>query len=61
MDRFMRLPEVQAIVGLSRSRIYALMQRGGFPKAVKLSDRAIGWRESAIAVWASEREALSRH
>lgn len=53
--RLLRLPQVMDVVGLSRSTIYALQEEGRFPKAVKLSTRAIGWVESEIQAWLAER------
>ncbi|AFL74309.1 helix-turn-helix transcriptional regulator [Thiocystis violascens] len=53
--RILRLPEVAARIGMSRSSVYLLMNRGQFPKSVKLSLRAVGWRESEIDEWANSR------
>lgn len=43
-----RLPEVKARTGLSRSSIYAAMQRGEFPQTVPLGRRAVAWIESEV-------------
>lgn len=53
--RLLRLPEVEAKVRLRRSSIYALMGRGKFPKAIKLSRRAVCWPEHVIDAWIEER------
>ena len=50
-----RLPEVVAISGLSRSRIYELEKKGRFPARRKLSDRASGWLESEVVDWVQSR------
>jgi prophage regulatory protein len=44
----LRLREVQRISGLSRSSIYRMEAAGKFPARVKLSERAIAWREAEI-------------
>ena len=44
--RILRLPEVIAATGLSRSAIYARMSQGDFPSSVRLGLRAVGWRAS---------------
>lgn len=49
--RFMRLPEVKSITGLSRSHIYDLISRGKFPRQYKLSSRVSGWLDSEIRDW----------
>jgi prophage regulatory protein len=50
-DRILRVPEVAALTGRTRSSINAAVRTGHFPKPVKLGERAIGWRESVIAAW----------
>lgn len=50
-----RRPEVEKLVGLSRSTLYAMMAEGSFPKPVKLGKRAVGWREQDIVTWLDSR------
>jgi len=33
--------------------MYRKMQNGSFPKNIQISDRCIGWRQSAIDAWMS--------
>ena len=54
--RILRLPEVVARSGLSRASVYNLMAKGRFPKSIKLSERAVGWRESDIDTWLAGRQ-----
>ena len=58
--RFLRLPEVQAHTGLSRSTIYVRLDQGRFPRPVSLGSRAVGWIESELDEWIRERIAASR-
>ena len=51
---------VEAITGLSRSSIYAKMADGTFPKAIKLSERSVGWLESEIQAWLHDRISATR-
>lgn len=51
----LRLPAVQARTGLSRSSIYAKLNRQEFPAPVKLSARAVGWTSDSIDKWIEER------
>jgi prophage regulatory protein len=51
MSRILRLPEVKAITGLSRSTIYARIAAGTFPRPVALGIRAIGWPLDAVDSW----------
>lgn len=54
----LRLPQVLARTGLSRSTTYAMVAAGEFPKPVKLGRRAIGWIETEVDDWIAERGAL---
>ena len=54
-DRLLRLPEVIAIVGLSRSTIYAMMEKSLFPQQVRLGQRSVAWWESEINEWIASR------
>ncbi len=56
-SRILRMPEVIERIGMSRGSVYLLMKRGQFPKSVRLSIRAVGWRESEISAWMASREA----
>ena len=57
-NKIIRLPQTITKTGLSRSTIYALIQRGEFPKQVKLSIRSIGFIESEIDQWISDRASV---
>jgi len=50
-DRLIRLPEVMQLTGLRRSAVYDQMQRGTFPRSVKIGPRAATWSESAVRAW----------
>lgn len=58
--RFLRLPEVLARTGLSRSTIYVRLEEGRFPRPVSLGGRAVGWIEAEVDEWMRERIAESR-
>ncbi|WP_028725899.1 helix-turn-helix transcriptional regulator [Paracoccus zeaxanthinifaciens] len=55
VERYYRRPAIEELTGLSRSTIYNLMQKGDFPKPVKLTGKAVGWSESAISDWLASR------
>ena len=58
--RFLRLPEVLARTGLSRSTIYVRLDQGRFPRPVSLGARAVGWVEAEVDEWMRERIAARR-
>lgn len=49
--RFLRLPEVKYLTGLSKSSIYARMSEGRFPKQVSLGPRLVVWVDTEIEDW----------
>lgn len=56
-ERLLRLPEVEARVGLKKSSIYEMLNRTppAFPRPLKLSRRAVCWPASAIDAWITGR------
>lgn len=53
-EQFLRLPQVIALTALSRSSIYAYIQKKAFPAPVKISGpggRSVAWTASSIAAW----------
>ncbi|MEZ8105838.1 AlpA family transcriptional regulator [Vibrio cortegadensis] len=56
--RFLRLKDVIAATGLSRSTIYKFMDEEVFPKTIPLGGRAVAWLESEIEEWMEQRLAL---
>lgn len=55
--RYLRLPEVKTETGLGKTSIYQLIREGEFPKPVKISSRAVAWREGSIEAWKADRQA----
>jgi prophage regulatory protein len=49
--RLIRIKEVLRICGKSRSSVYEAIQKGEFPKPVKLRGRSSGWIRSEIENW----------
>lgn len=58
--RILRLGEVISRTGRSRSSIYADIERGEFPRPIKIGPRAVGWMETEIDSWIKERIFRSR-
>ena len=53
--RILRLAGLKEAVGLSKSAIYAQIERGEFPKPIQLAPRAVGWRIEEIDAWLASR------
>lgn len=59
MQPILRIHDVVAITRLSRSTIYRLIQAGRFPKPIKLTERASGWRYEAVEQWLKARSEVA--
>jgi prophage regulatory protein len=53
--RILRMPEVLAKIGLCKASIYSRIAKGTFPKPISLGGRSVGWLESTLDQWISER------
>lgn len=54
-NKIYRRPDVETMVGLSRSTLYAMIAEGTFPKPIKLGKRAVGWRAHDVEAWLESR------
>lgn len=46
--RLIRLKEVMALTGLSRSYVYQLIGEADFPQSISLGARAVAWVQSEV-------------
>lgn len=53
--RLIRLARVEDLTGLKKSSVYAGVKNKTFPAPVRLSARAVAWRESDVDKWIAER------
>jgi len=49
--RLLRLPDVCAWTGLSKSEIYRRIKEETFPAPIKLGARAVAWTDASINEW----------
>ena len=59
-NKLLRLPEVKATTGLSKSTIYSRIAEGTFPKQISLGPRLVVWVESDIQNWITEQVSAAR-
>ncbi len=53
---FLRLGDVQHVLGVKRTTVYRLVKEDpDFPQPVKLGERAVGFLRSEIEAWAQKR------
>ena len=55
-EKLLRLPEVEALTGLKKTSLYNGAHAGTFPKPIRLSARAVAWRESDLLAWQAQRQ-----
>ena len=55
--RFLRLPEVLNLVGVTRSTLYRWMDAGTFPKQISVGGNTVVWVESAVNSWMEDQMA----
>lgn len=53
--KLLRLSQVKAITGLSRSSLYQMMNQGSFPRSINIGSRAIAWTDASIQEWIDSR------
>lgn len=56
MNTVMRLPEVLAVLGVSRTTLYRWTQDGTFPRPITLGPRLVGWPASEVEDWVKNRQ-----
>jgi len=49
--RVIRRKEVEKLTGLGASSIYALMDKGEFPRPLQISERTVAWRLVEVEEW----------
>lgn len=49
--RFLRLPAVLDLVGVTRSTIYRWMNAGEFPRQISVGGNTVVWLESSVTEW----------
>lgn len=53
--RILRKPAVRERTGLSDATIWRMYRRGDFPRPIRLSANAVGWRETDVDEWLRTR------
>ena len=54
-QRFFSTRFVEEVLGLSRTTIWRMVQRGDFPAAVRLSPGRVGFPADLVETWIRER------
>ena len=54
--KLLRLEAVISLIGMKRSWILQKVKDGEFPKPLRLSPRAVAWRQSDVMEWINAQE-----
>jgi len=60
MQKLLRTASVMKYTGFSRAQIYKLMDKGLFPRPIKIAPKTNAWTESDLNEWLEKRIAESR-
>lgn len=60
MQELLRIKNVLATTGLSRSGLYEKISGGNFPKPIKLGPRAVAWIAVEVSDWINDQIEQSR-
>lgn len=60
VEKILRLPDVKARTGLSRSSIYSRISAGTFVAPIKIGPRSVGWLEREVEAWIDLQVTTSR-
>lgn len=53
--KVIRIAQVIAVTGLSKATIYRYMDKGVFPRPIKLGEHSVGWIEEEVIAWIESR------
>lgn len=53
--QLLRLRQVEAKTGIKRAQIYLYMNKGLFPRSIKIGPSSVAWLESEIDEWINRR------
>ena len=54
-DRLLRLPAVLKLTGMAKATIYRLIADRRFPRPIRITGRAVAWRERDVLEWIRAR------
>lgn len=54
-ERLLRRAEVELSTGLSKSAIYREIQKGSFPRPIRLTARSVRWPQSKVQAWIQDQ------
>ena len=59
IDRILRPAEAATKLGVGRTTLFRLTKRGLLPPAIKITDKAVGWRQSTLDAFLNKRSQVA--
>ncbi len=56
-DRYLSTADVTAMLGISRSTLHRMVERGEFPEKIQVTPGRVGWKLSTVNAWIDKRQA----
>lgn len=56
-ERFLKVAEVEKIVGMSRRSIYRKMDSGTFPSSIRVGPNSVRWSSLEVDEWKAAKRA----
>ena len=53
--RLLKIEEVLSLCAMSKSSLYKMIERGEFPRSVRIGHKSVAWRQSDIVNWLEDR------
>lgn len=60
MEKVIKQPELQNMLGISRGTLFNMRNSGDLPAPIKISSRCVGWLQSEIDEWLRSRPRAER-
>ena len=54
--KLLRLPAVEAMAAMKKSKLYDLVKQGQFPAPVRLGPRSVRWKSTDVQAWIDNLE-----
>lgn len=50
-ERLLKREEVEQMLGIRKTHLYAMIERGEFPRPIRVGANAVRWKLSTVSEW----------
>ena len=51
----LRMAQLTAMLGIHKSTVYRMMEKGEFPRPIRLGPNSVAWRTAEVEEWLASR------